>query len=541
MTIDWDNSEDYKRFLSQLNLEALQSEFAQLFMDTFGCHTVGYSIWDEDLEEFGSAWVKGEQVKLMGDLIEDLSESFDNSSSSFTNLETDEEFSELGKTQKIQLENCAYILLSGAEQLKIEEIEEFFEKVPIRIMLVNAWTHTELVKENERLRNSYDELEEQTSTLEDETRKLINDLTLRDSLRTKHVERERMGYEISHLIKDHLEVQKLLETAVEKIGTTLSLSRCHFIRKMQSEEFEIFDYNTEDVPYIKDEFLEGDGLEFTRACLSEKLPQTIDEESVKQDNAFNSKFLEKLGMRSGLVQPVVIHEAIIGSLILEDCKFNREWSIDDMAFFEFLADQLSVAIERAELSEEVKRQAVTDGLTGVANRRSFNQALSSEFERAKRYSQDLSLLVVDLDYLKKINDTYGHTTGDEAIKSIGQVLASSSRANDITARYGGEEFCVLLPNTDLEMAEQLGERLRRTINETEIDGPGNISASIGVASYPIHADTSDMLFLRADEALYQAKQEGRNCIRVSSMAPDGSDIDNQKGDAKQSLVEEQLN
>ena len=208
-----------------------------------------------------------------------------------------------------------------------------------------------------------------------------------------------------------------------------------------------------------------------------------------------------------------------------------------MSMIDSLADHLAVAIENAELHRELEKQAVTDGLTGVANRRSFNEALEREFERAKRYSQDLSLIVVDLDFLKKINDTYGHMTGDEAIKSIGHVLAQSSRSTDITARYGGEEFCVLLPNTDIGMAEQLGERLRRLIADTHVEGPGNLSASLGVASYPLHAGSPDMLFLRADEALYQAKQDGRNCIRVAIEKDSGSEP-NSTGDSKQSLVQE---
>jgi len=119
--------------------------------------------------------------------------------------------------------------------------------------------------------------------------------------------------------------------------------------------------------------------------------------------------------------------------------------------------------------------------------------------------------------LKVINDNFGHLVGDEAIKAVGKVLKQSSRAIDLAARYGGEEFCLLLPNTKIAMAEQLAERLRHLINELHLEGPGHISASVGIASYPLHAKDSDMLFRKADEALYEAKMSGRNLVKVCSL------------------------
>ncbi|HIA54203.1 MAG TPA: sensor domain-containing diguanylate cyclase, partial [Candidatus Melainabacteria bacterium] len=214
--------------------------------------------------------------------------------------------------------------------------------------------------------------------------------------------------------------------------------------------------------------------------------------------------------------PLIMRERVLGCLFLQDCTEPRDWSIDDISTIGSLADNLSVAIENAELHQEIARQAVTDGLTGVANRRSFNESFSREFERARRYNEPLSLVIIDLDFLKKINDTYGHKAGDDAIASIGKLLKQSSRVSDVAARYGGEEFCLLLPNTELDMAEQLAERIRRKINEVHVEGPGTISASIGVASYPSHADDPDLLFQKADTALYAAKQSGRNRVHVAN-------------------------
>ncbi len=200
---------------------------------------------------------------------------------------------------------------------------------------------------------------------------------------------------------------------------------------------------------------------------------------------------------------------------MQECSTAREFSIDDTALLGSLADLLCVAIENADLHEEREQQAVTDGLTGVANRRHFNEMFAREFERARRYDQPLALIIADLDFLKKVNDTHGHQAGDEAIKAIARVMRESSRSIDLTARYGGEEFCLLLPNTDLDMAGQMAERIRKLINEQHLEGVGSISASIGVAGFPVHATEAEELFQQADAALYRAKQEGRNRVCIA--------------------------
>lgn len=539
MTTESQNSFTMSKLLGLLELDEATKIISELFIEKIKCSSVGFLIWDEDLEEYGDLSVYGDQTKEIEALLDEISSSNNSSENSIsTSLPEFEEQDTLNHLAKVSLADTALIVLGSEQPIDEASIEQFLEAYRVNFVLNNSWTYTELIRENRRLRNSYDELEDKTTTLEDQTRKLINDLTVRDSLRTKQVERERLVYWISHSVRSSVRIQEVLENTVEKIGTTLSVSRCHLLRAGLDEKIEVYHYNDGKVPFVNDDFLEGDGLDFIRACLGQKSPQILDEQKVEEDEAFNASFLEKLGMRSGLIQPIIMRDKVLGSLFLEDCSKVRDWSIDDMSLIDSLADHLAVAIENAELHREIEKQAVTDGLTGVANRRSFNEALLREFERAKRYSQDLSLMVVDLDFLKKINDTYGHLTGDEAIKQIGHVLAQSSRSTDITARYGGEEFCVLLPNTDIEMAEQLGERLRRLIAETKVEGPGNISASIGVASYPLHSDSSDMLFLRADEALYQAKKDGRNCIRVSTVSASGSELDQKPGDSKQSLVPE---
>ena len=131
------------------------------------------------------------------------------------------------------------------------------------------------------MRNSYDELEDKTTELEEQTRRLINDMTMRDSLRTKQVERERLVYWISHSVRSSVRIQEVLETTVEKVGTTLSLSRCHLLRAGINDSIEIYHYSDGNVPSINDKFLEGDGLTFTRTALRQKSPRHLDDPSVE--------------------------------------------------------------------------------------------------------------------------------------------------------------------------------------------------------------------------------------------------------------------
>jgi diguanylate cyclase (GGDEF)-like protein len=316
-----------------------------------------------------------------------------------------------------------------------------------------------------------------------------------------------------------------LDTAVQQIGSTFDVSRCLILRAVDTaEQLTVFEFTQPDISAIQNLFFCDVGLEFAKEVLTRFNPHEIDEQNVEK-LGYDREFVRTMQIQSGLIVPLVMRERILGAMFLQHCSETKEWSIDDVSLVGALADNLSVAIENAELHREREMQAVTDGLTGVANRRSFTETFSREFERAKRYGEPLSLVIIDLDLLKKINDTYGHQAGDEAIKSIGKMLKQSSRSVDLPARYGGEEFCLLLPNTDIEMAEQSAERLRRLINDVEIQGPGKISASLGVATYPQHADDPDALFQRADEALYVAKQSGRNrvCVAQSIEAADPSE------------------
>lgn len=550
------NTEEIISLLSAFELEEVMEQACHILKEVLGAEASAIFMWDPDLESIADRHVAAEKNKDFKALAEAFAKCFDTESFEgaapapgepsqtrivVSELPEDMDLSvsasvlkNLGDIACVRLfmtsseedgeQLRAVALLSGKEleldSESCEEARQAIEAYPLGLALGRAFELKELARENERLRGQYEEMEDKTSSMEEQTRKLIHDVTARDSIRMKQLERERLVYWISNAVRSSVHIQEVLDMTVEKLGNQFSVSRAVLFRADELGNVpEVYEFIQSGVESVKHLFMTEDGQEFVLKALSKESPESLENPEFDDRCTYNREFLKLMSITSGLIVPLVMRTRVLGALFLQDLNVAREWSIDDISLIGSLADNLSVAIENAELHQERERQAVTDGLTGVANRRAFNDSLQREFERAKRYDQPLSLIVIDLDYLKKINDKYGHMAGDEAIRSIGQVLKQSSRSIDFPARYGGEEFCLLLPNTEIDMAEQLAERLRRLINEVTLEGHGAISASLGVASFPLHADDSDTLFLKADEALYAAKTQGRNRVCTAQSGP----------------------
>ena len=192
----------------------------------------------------------------------------------------------------------------------------------------------------------------------------------------------------------------------------------------------------------------------------------------------------------------------------------------ELNFLTLFANQVEMAITIANLFENLKKEAVTDSLTELYNRRYFNQALQKEAERAQRLHQPFSLISLDLDYLKKINDTYGHFFGDLAIRTIADILKKNARSIDVPARLGGEEFSDLLPGVDSSGAMIAAERIRAAIEAQELDTIGHITASVGVGTFPEHSIKLDELLDMTDQAMYKSKINGRNRVTMAKSADD---------------------
>ena len=220
------------------------------------------------------------------------------------------------------------------------------------------------------------------------------------------------------------------------------------------------------------------------------------------------------GTGSLLLVPLASREQVGGVVSLS----ARRWRHFDPALVEAVVDvtrQVSLGVENARLFTALTQMASTDELTQLANRRRFTESLKAEATRARRTGLPLSLIMADIDRLKRINDTFGHPSGDAAIRHVAQALRTGRRENDMVARLGGEEFAILLPATDGAGAVQAAERVRRFLEGCELEPLGCITVSMGVATLPEEAEEEEALILLADRRLYAAKEGGRNRVAAS--------------------------
>lgn len=218
------------------------------------------------------------------------------------------------------------------------------------------------------------------------------------------------------------------------------------------------------------------------------------------------------GAASELILPLVASGQPLGVLIFAADK-SSAFSPEDITAFQSLADICATAIQNAYFFQQVEQLAHIDGLTGIFNRRYFEKRILEEIERASRYDLSLSVIMIDLDHFKTVNDEFGHLLGDEVLRRVSQLFQQTVRKSDVCCRYGGEEFAIILPETSGSNALIAAEKLRNLVAKYEFPGvPRPISLSAGVANFPRNGTTRDDLVRAADENLYLAKQSGRNCI-----------------------------
>ena len=207
-----------------------------------------------------------------------------------------------------------------------------------------------------------------------------------------------------------------------------------------------------------------------------------------------------------------------GTLILS----SDEFTADDRETANWLVGHGVTALENARLHRTVQRQALVDGLTGLANRRLYEAALAKELLRADRFSEPVTLVLADLDDFKRVNDVHGHPTGDEVLREFARSLKDCLREIDLAARWGGEEFAVLLPGTDVQGGIRLAERMRSALAERVVVSDAGhritITASFGVAEWGGSGTATDLL-AAADSALYEAKRRGKNRVEAAGAPP----------------------
>lgn len=221
-----------------------------------------------------------------------------------------------------------------------------------------------------------------------------------------------------------------------------------------------------------------------------------------------------------LIIPLIVHEYPWGVLVLERMAQREPFTHSDYEAIQVLIDHLAILLENMRLYRQTMDMAMRDGLTGLLNHRRLYERLKEEVSRSSRYHHPMTLLMIDVDYFKRYNDTYGHQQGDELLRILAKILQHNVRQSDIVGRYGGEEFAIILPETDKESAVTLAQRLCEVVASTPFPGypggaPVRCTISIGVASYPDDGLTVSDLVAAADTALYRAKRFGKNRVVVA--------------------------
>ena len=331
--------------------------------------------------------------------------------------------------------------------------------------------------------------------------------------------------EISNAVSASLNPVEVLGTIVQQVASATEALRCSIV--LVSKENDGYVIATNDNPDINDLKLDLTKYPEILKVISTKSPLVVED---IVNNPLMSGVRDKIqGLRdmSLLLVPIVIADEVLGTLFLRTRIKEEGFSKKEVDFCSIVANASFHAIRNAKLFDDVIKEreslkliAVTDALTTLYNHDFFYTRLAEEFDRAVRYRTGLSLIMIDIDDFKQINDHYGHRIGDEVLKEVAAMLRKGVRKTDIVARYGGEEFAVVLPHTDLGGALEKAERLRKLVGGNVYSGlkGRHITMSFGVVSYPELAVTNSGDFVNhADDALYKAKRGGKNCVKVGEL------------------------
>src|SRR5882724_4990267 len=217
---------------------------------------------------------------------------------------------------------------------------------------------------------------------------------------------------------------------------------------------------------------------------------------------------------SAVALPIFFAEQLHGVLYVESAK-DIDFSEEEVLLLGTLADLIAGALHNALSFQKAQEQAITDGLTGVKTHRFFMEALSAEWKRSTRAGRNFALVLMDLDRFKFVNDFYGHLEGDLVLQRVGHILEANCRRSDVVARYGGDEFVILMPETSMEQARQLASKLRSWVCADNLLREKNISASFGIACYPLHGSSPQELIQVADASMYLSKHQGGNAVSTA--------------------------
>jgi diguanylate cyclase (GGDEF)-like protein len=330
--------------------------------------------------------------------------------------------------------------------------------------------------------------------------------------------------DITSLIASTLNSQEILYFMVKKISEVLSVVRCSMLR-IEHEQNYAHVVATFENPMLKTFTLDLNKYPEIKEALITQKPVFISDVNSDPIMSEVKEIIASLKIKSIIVLPVFYKDTVIGTLFLRTSKSGRSFTEDEIMFCRTVANTSANALYNAFLYEKAENEkvrlgklAITDFLTNLYNTRYLYHRLEEEFSRAHRYNMSISCLMMDIDLFKRINDSYGHKTGDDVLKEFAHLLKVNVRKSDILARYGGEEFIILLPNTPKEGALTEADRLSLSIKKHKFKSLGGkraITVSIGVATSPHKSiSASDDLITCADTALFKAKNTGRSKVEV---------------------------
>ncbi|MFC1957852.1 diguanylate cyclase [Chloroflexota bacterium] len=311
----------------------------------------------------------------------------------------------------------------------------------------------------------------------------------------------------SAIIASSLDIQEIYDSFIEELKKIVDLSWAAIVL-IQNKDLYFLALSSE----IGSAWKVGDrvsikGTAVERIATRKKV--LVEPDLTKKARFRTGKYHIQQGVRSIVYLPLIVKDEVIGSLIVAN-RHPNAYNQKHIRLLEQLASQIAMPVENSQLYAEVEEKARIDELTGLLNRRSLNELVASEIGRNSRYGGVFSLIILDLDLFKTFNDNYGHLAGDKFLREIGNAIKKGIRDSDQAFRYGGDEFAILLPQTNFEAAYQVAERVRNRIASEIEAGDLVITASLGLAVWPINGISTDELIAAADAALYRAKEGGRN-------------------------------
>jgi len=329
--------------------------------------------------------------------------------------------------------------------------------------------------------------------------------------------------EVGKSLASSLDARRVLETIMEKVSDLLQPDTWSLLMVDPEKNELMFEVAVgEGAERLKDLRLPvGEGIAGWVAQHAE--PVLI--EDVRRDSRFSGRFDAVTGAvtRSVVAVPIVGRGGVLGVIELVNSMGHASFREEDLPLLRNLADYAAIALENARFVAQINELTITDDATRLYNARHLQFVLDTELYRSRRYTYPLSVVFLDLDHFKEVNDTLGHLAGSRLLWLVGDLLRSHLRLIDTAFRYGGDEFVLVLPQTTKDQAYQVVERIRVLIAETRFladEGKeARVTASFGISTFPEDGDAKKDLIARADEAMYAAKSGGRNAVRFVGAGP----------------------